>query len=519
MARNGFATIFIGIIVVAVLAIGVSSYVVVSLFDESGSVEEIVPLEVEPETVIIEEERVTEPVVAVEEPQQMPSPLPVFEPAPQSPTNQLPPPASSRSEHEDQKVDYDIYAEVWTKNGYDGASYEFKVNCGPNYARLETCFLWDLSAVVVTGPDGKRYELTKDFNVQGYSGEVTRRWVLYGPAGASFPVPGVYRFLYYRGDKIAYAHDIHYQPTTISYPTEIVWQRDGNDFVVSWRPPQGMETGMWYKVLLFRKNGEVISAVVEWNASNARLKNLPLGEGEQADMNVTSYFHGGYAYPKNIPIVWSASPSTSPSPSGGISQQNCSSNISPVFTHHITDISKVQYVAPPPTMGAGPNLKTHGYIGTEHALVPVYGPVTMTVKDGSHYVGGPYMFDFAVSCEVTVRFGHMTNPVDALKQLLPVELASDSRTQSLSPVSFAAGELVGYTTGTDQAGNWDFGVYNSATQNRYASDPDWNWSTVLTTAVCPFGYFTPDLKAAYISKFNPQIMAGNPPHGESFCGT
>lgn len=197
--------------------------------------------------------------------------------------------------------------------------------------------------------------------------------------------------------------------------------------------------------------------------------------------------------------------------------QNCISNPSPIFTNHITDMSAVNYVVAPPTMGSGPSLKTHGYIGTEGANVPVYAPMAMTIKNGSHYVGGPYMFEFQASCEVTVRFGHMTNPVDSIKKLLPAEPKEDSRTQELSGVSFAAGELIGYTVGTSAAGNWDFGVYNSTVTNRYAQDPSWNNSSVYTTAVCPFDYFAPDLKAEYVAKFDSQIMGGNPPHGESFC--
>ena len=196
---------------------------------------------------------------------------------------------------------------------------------------------------------------------------------------------------------------------------------------------------------------------------------------------------------------------------------NCVSNPAPVFTHHITDVEKIVYVGPPPTMGAGPNLKTHSYIGTEHARVPVYAPAAMTLESGSYYIGGPYMMEFLVSCEVKVRFGHITEPVDAIKKLLPESPQPDSRTQGLAPVSFAAGELVGYTTGTSAAGNWDFGVYNGATLNRYASDPNWNTSTVNTTAVCPFTYFRADLKSVYVSKFNPAVLGGNPPHGDSFC--
>lgn len=202
-----------------------------------------------------------------------------------------------------------------------------------------------------------------------------------------------------------------------------------------------------------------------------------------------------------------------------IAPASCSSNPNPVFTNHITDINAIQYIGPPPTMGAGPSLKTHSYIGTEHARVPIYAPAAMTLANGSHYVGGPYTMEFQVSCEVRVRFGHVTEPIEAIKKLLPSEPQPDSRTQELSPVKFIAGELVGYTTGTDMAGNWDFGVYNSATRNRYVDDPTWNNSSVYTTAVCPFNYFAPNLKSFYFSKFNPSALGGNPPHGEPFCGT
>lgn len=168
-------------------------------------------------------------------------------------------------------------------------------------------------------------------------------------------------------------------------------------------------------------------------------------------------------------------------------------------------------------MGSGPSLKTHSYIGTDGANVPVYAPAALTLNAGSHYVGGPYTIEFLASCEVTVRFGHITAPVDRIKNLLPSEPGNSSATQYLTPLKFAAGELVGYTTGTSQAGNWDFGVYNSATSNRYAGDPDWGWSTTYTTAVCPFDYFTSGLKSEYVAKFDPDILGGNPPHGESFC--
>ena len=183
-------------------------------------------------------------------------------------------------------------------------------------------------------------------------------------------------------------------------------------------------------------------------------------------------------------------------------------------------MSKVNYIGPPPTMGAGPSLKPHSYIGTDHARVPVYAPADMTLETGAYFEGGPYGLDFRVSCEVTLRFGHITEPVDEIRAVFPATPApaNDSRSQQITrKVSFKAGELVGYTTGTSAAGNWDYGVYNSTVRNRYADDPAWNNSTTYTTAVCPFDYFSAAMRAAYVAKFNSAALGGNPPHGEPFC--
>src|SRR3989338_1671004 len=209
---------------------------------------------------------------------------------------------------------------------------------------------------------------------------------------------------------------------------------------------------------------------------------------------------------------------TAPSAYVSAAQAKCQSNSAPVFANDITDMSKVNYIAPPPTMGAGPSLKPHSYIGTDHARVPVYAPIDMTLITGAHTVGGPDGFIFRVSCEVQMRFGHITEQIQEIKDVFPSTPAQDSRDQKIDyEIFFKAGEVIAYTTGTEMAGNWDFGVYNSVTSNRYASDPQWNISATYTTAVCPFDYFPANLKSVYFSKFNSAILGGNPPHGESFC--
>lgn len=202
---------------------------------------------------------------------------------------------------------------------------------------------------------------------------------------------------------------------------------------------------------------------------------------------------------------------------GSLSRPDCVSNPNPVFTNHITDIGKVVYVFTPPNIVSG-DLKTHSYIGTNSARVPVYAPVDMIADSGAHFIGGPYGFEFEVSCEVRLRFGHITEPVPALKAALPSTPAPLNQSQGQrikEEIRFKAGDLVAYTTGT-LAGNWDFGVYNLSTKNKYANDSKRNHSWVYTSAVCPFDYFTSSLRAEYAKFFDVEEFGNLKSDGE-FC--
>lgn len=209
-------------------------------------------------------------------------------------------------------------------------------------------------------------------------------------------------------------------------------------------------------------------------------------------------------------------------PAGTHGPQSCARNPSPLFTHHVTDMSKVDHIKPPPNIAElSGDLKTHSYLETGGRRVPVYAPVDMTLIGGAHYEGGPFMLDFRVSCEVKVRFAHITEPIDEIRALFPTTPAprDDSRAQTIShEIEFKAGDLIAYTVGTNPgAGNWDFGVYNSAKPNKYASDPARRASDIWTTAVCPFGYFTEELKVVYRAKLDFSGYGGLKPDGESFC--
>lgn len=202
--------------------------------------------------------------------------------------------------------------------------------------------------------------------------------------------------------------------------------------------------------------------------------------------------------------------STKPTQSSG-----CVSNPNPVFTKHVTDPNLIKYVVPPPTMGgSGTSLKTHSYIGTNFAKAPVYAPVDMVLDTGAHYTSGPYWLGFVVSCEVKLRFIHIAEPIQAIKDVFPSTPQEGSVDMPIkNAVAFKAGDLIGYA----ESGNWDFGVYNSTKPNRYVNDPMWGNSWVYTTGDCPFNYYSAEMKSIYINKFDSKILGGNPPHGESFC--
>jgi hypothetical protein len=189
----------------------------------------------------------------------------------------------------------DAYPEVWTINEEGSESFEFKSNCFDGYDTLEECPLWEVTAAVVTAPGGREFALEKDFNVNEYSGEVTRRWVLYGPEHGGLPVAGEYTFSYRRDGVESFAQTVAYAPEVVGYPTDVAWRWEGDDLHVTWTPAAGMAEGMWYKVLVFPDGGNVLSEVFEWDAASAVLPDLPLAPGQYATLNVAAYFGGGYA--------------------------------------------------------------------------------------------------------------------------------------------------------------------------------------------------------------------------------
>ena len=200
--------------------------------------------------------------------------------------------------------------EVWSQNSPAGESYEFKVNefkCPLLKAGLEEGFLSEIDAVRVISPNGTIYWLNRDFNINEYSGEVTRRYVLYGPEKAELPVSGKYVFEFIKNNQTILTKTKDYKQSKIDYPTDIQWERRGNDLYVSWTPPEGMTKNNWYKVLVWSLNDTpdlFISLGFDGTSVDGLLEDVPLLENGEYMLNVAVYYSEGYAYTDMYYFTW-----------------------------------------------------------------------------------------------------------------------------------------------------------------------------------------------------------------------
>jgi len=200
---------------------------------------------------------------------------------------------------------------------------------------------------------------------------------------------------------------------------------------------------------------------------------------------------------------------------------SCTSNPTPVFTKDITDVSRISKITPPGTIFDNGVVKSHSYLWIKDGKkVPFYAPVDISLESGAYYeegMGPQYLLFFAVSCEVGIKFDHILNPIDAITDVLPERPAqNDSRTtRPTATVSFKAGDLLGYTSGTSGAHNWDFGVYNTTLFPNPVTDGVENLEEIDKRADCGYDYFTASKRKAYKNLF--EISIGGSSDSIPYC--
>ncbi len=192
----------------------------------------------------------------------------------------------------------------------------------------------------------------------------------------------------------------------------------------------------------------------------------------------------------------------------------CKNDPKPIFTHDLTDPSLIDHIQ---IYGLGeifPRFRSFLSINPAKATkVPVYAPVDSDLVEAVYKTiikESQPVTDFdvhlMVSCQVWYLVNHITDPVDKIRRVLPATPVTNTMDPpNISPpIHFAAGELLGYTSGTPNSSHgWDFGVFDLTHANQFVNQSRYEQDRYgkIQTAICPFDVFPEAKKAAYYNLF------------------
>ena len=171
------------------------------------------------------------------------------------------------------------------------------------------------------------------------------------------------------------------------------------------------------------------------------------------------------------------------------------SNPNVTFTASFTDLDGIEHIEPLGEIQAFHNFSEHTYVFIKADVpeVPVYAPTDMDLVKVT-FDGTDYQPMFRASCEVVIRFGHITNPIAAIRNLATNQGISMFEGQPPTLLKFSAGDLIGTTSGTVQAKSFDFGVYHSDRPLTFLNNDRFHPVETFKYASCPYDYYTGDLR-------------------------
>lgn len=184
----------------------------------------------------------------------------------------------------------------------------------------------------------------------------------------------------------------------------------------------------------------------------------------------------------------------------------CISNPKVQFTNDFTEVDKINSVEP--TIITPGNPRHRVWLNIRSGKVPVYAPVDSELVNGVYKnARGALDYDlhFQVSCEIWYLINHLTDPVDKIKNAFPQSPQTDTRTNPpfKESIKVKAGELLGYTTGTPLAHNFDFGVFDLNHFNEGLPVDDGSKYGKELNFICPFDVLPENIKKSYYSKIIP----------------
>ena len=184
----------------------------------------------------------------------------------------------------------------------------------------------------------------------------------------------------------------------------------------------------------------------------------------------------------------------------------------PLFTAYVIDPLYVQKVGQVVVVhGSGLYIVERSYISVKNEFhgkkVPIYAPVNMTLRSGSHYQNPAatetalpdYALWFDGECGIEVNLAHMKEVVEPIAVQLS-EVKSDSRSSQLSPILFQAGDLMGYFIYNEgDVAGFDFIVRDKKVVNEFINPERYSGyrASNLINGVCPYDYYEPVKKQEY----------------------
>ena len=174
-----------------------------------------------------------------------------------------------------------------------------------------------------------------------------------------------------------------------------------------------------------------------------------------------------------------------------------------VFTHHITDLSKIEMITP------SDSARSYIFLRNKEERTPIYAPIDSELGAIGYYTENDYplyLLYFKVNDNVVYVFDHVGEVSDKIKAVSPQEPRfQDSRTSDpSSPVSIKGGELIGYVGVNPLSRGWDFLVIDNTNRNKVANPKRHETAygpTFYLTGLCPYNFYPEDMKKEYLALF------------------
>lgn len=210
-------------------------------------------------------------------------------------------------------------------------------------------------------------------------------------------------------------------------------------------------------------------------------------------------------------------------------------NIPVVFTHPIFNPEEIDFVSPlgesnggyievQPLGGMTINIKKEL---AEKGPINIYAPADMELVAYAHTLMEPelqadWSLYFRINDDLSLVIHHVKN---ANQKIIDVvgnnPKKNDSRTTDVrwpNEIKFKAGEIIGTTTGTSKAHNWNVYLYDKQVKNQFVNQKRYESSQVgerLLTSACFFDYYQDEkIKSAFYS-----LLGRSKPGETKNCGT